>query len=242
MNIKADLHIHSCLSPCGDLSMSPSRIVSVLKEKGIGLAAITDHNTSLNNRAFASLCKKEGIAPLFGMEAQTAEEIHVLCLFSSLTSALMFSNFIYDLLPPIMNIPEKMGDQVVVDEDETILEEVKKYLITSANISIDELEKEVHRRGGLYIPAHVDRPSFSLSSQFGTITEGNWDAIEVVRLDRDPPLDTHGYPIIFSSDAHYPELIARRYTELDLGELDLYTPSGEVNLDTLKTALDKKRH
>lgn len=241
MTIKADLHIHSCLSPCGDLSMSPSRIVSTLKERGVSLAAITDHNTSLNNPTFATLCKKEGIAPLFGMEAQTAEEIHALCLFNSLSSALDFSNFIYDLLPPIMNVPEKMGDQVVVDEDENILGEVEKYLITSASISIDELEKEVHSRGGLFIPAHVDRPSFSLSSQFGYITEGNWDAIEVVRLDRDPPLDTHGYPIIFSSDAHYPDLIARRYTELDIGNFDIYTSKGEVNLAAVKTALDKKR-
>lgn len=241
MVIKADLHLHSCLSPCGDLSMSPSLIVSYLKEKNITLAAVTDHNSCLNNPAFAALCKKENILCLYGMEAQTAEEIHVLCLFSSLEDALAFGTFIYDLLPPFMNVPEKTGDQVYVDEEENILGEVEKYLITSASISIDDLVKEVHKRGGLCIPAHVDRPSFSLSSQFGCITPGGWDAIEIVRLDRDPPLDTLNYPVIFSSDAHYPEHIGRRWTDLEVDEKNIILPSGNVNIEELKKALHKKR-
>lgn len=241
MIIKADLHLHSCLSPCGDLSMSPSLIVSHLKQKNIRLAALTDHNSCLNNPAFASLCKKEKILCLYGMEAQTAEEIHMLCLFSSLEKALDFGSYIYELLPPFMNIPEKTGDQVYVDEEENILGEVEKYLITSADISIDDLTAEVHNRGGLCIPAHVDRPSFSLSSQFGSITQGKWDAIEVVRLERDPPLNTLNYPVIFSSDAHYPEHIGRRYTELEVDEKAIQLPSGEVNLDELKRAFHKKR-
>lgn len=241
MVIKADLHLHSCLSPCGDLSMSPSLIVSYLKEKNITLAAVTDHNSCLNNPAFAALCKKENILCLYGMEAQTAEEIHVLCLFSSLEDALAFGTFIYDLLPPFMNVPEKTGDQVYVDEEENILGEVEKYLITSASISIDDLVKEVHKRGGLCIPAHVDRPSFSLSSQFGCITPGGWDAIEVVRLDRDPPLDTLNYPVIFSSDAHYPEHIGRRWTDFEVDEKKIILPSGNVNIEELKKALHKKR-
>src|SRR5574344_116510 len=103
MQIKADLHIHSCLSPCGSLQMSPKKIVEVLKANDIRLAAITDHNSSLNCPSFASLCKKEGIQALFGMEVQTAEEIHVLALFNPLEIALAFSNFIYAHLPAIKN-------------------------------------------------------------------------------------------------------------------------------------------
>ncbi len=241
MKLKADLHLHSCLSPCGSLSMSPSLIVSVLKEKNIRLAALTDHNSCLNNPAFSLLCRKENILCLYGMEAQTAEEIHVICLFSSLDEALNFGQFIYSLLPPFLNNPEKTGDQVFVDEEENILGEVEKYLITSADISIEDLCSEVHRRKGICIPAHVDRSSFSLTSQFGSITEGNWDAVEVVRLERDPPLETRSYPVVFSSDAHYPEHIGRRWTELDVDEQKITLPSGDVNIEEVLRALNKKR-
>ncbi len=241
MIIKADLHIHSCLSPCGDLSMSPSVIVQYLKEKGIKLAALTDHNSSLNNPPFAKLCKQNGILCLYGMEAQTAEEIHALCLFSTIEKALDFGIFIYDLLPNFLNVPEKTGDQVFVDEDENILGEVQKYLITSASMSIDDMAKEVHQRNGLFIPAHVDRPSFSLSSQFGSVTEGDWDAVEVVRLDPSSPIDTMHYPVLFSSDAHFTEHIGRRYTELEVDEKNICSPSGEVNLDELKRSFQKRK-
>ncbi len=241
MLVKADLHLHSCLSPCGDLSMSPSLIASYLKQKGIGLAALTDHNSCLNNPAFAFHCKKHGILCLYGMEAQTAEEIHMLCLFSSLDAALDFDSFIYDLLPPLMNIPEKAGDQVYVDEEDIILGEVEKYLISSIPISIDELVKEVHRRQGLCIPAHVDRPSFSLTSQFGSVTKGDWDALEVVRLAGNESLTRLPYPIICSSDAHYPEHIARRCTEFEIDENTILLASGNINIAELKKAFYKKK-
>ena len=235
MKIKADLHIHSCLSPCGSLEMSPGCIVEELKNNGISLAALTDHNSSLNCPAFATLCKRAGIQALFGMEVQTAEEIHVLALFNDLTIALEFSDFVYDRLPTIRNIPAKTGDQVYVDENEEILGEVEKYLAMSIDLSIDEVATEVHARGGLVIPAHVDRPSFSLMSQFGVITEGDWDAIEIFKPDRDPPLDTKGFPYIASSDAHYPEHIAERYTELEVDED--FLQADKVDLGKLKAAL-----
>jgi PHP family Zn ribbon phosphoesterase len=260
MLLTADFHIHSCLSPCGDLTMSPTQIVKTLKERGVQLAALTDHNSSLNCPAFQILCKKAGIAALYGMEAQTTEEVHVLCLFSHLKTALDFSNEIYELMPPIMNNPEKMGDQVYVDEEEDILGEVEKYLVTSANINLDDLAEKVHSLGGLVIPAHVDRPAFSLTSQLGFIPTGDWDALEVVRMPQDSSLqskgidvmdmsagipvrvntkvlDTRNYPLITSSDAHYIEHIARRSFLLDIGDDPLYEKDGSVSLKTIKAAL-----
>ncbi len=254
---KADFHLHSCLSPCGDLIMSPSVIVDALKGKGVQIAALTDHNSSLNCPAFSYHCQKAGIAALFGMEVQTMEEIHVLCLFSSLDVALAFSDEIYTLLPPIMNNPEKTGDQVYVDADDDIIGEVDKFLVVSCTYGVDELAKRVHELGGLVIPAHVDRSSFSLTSQLGFIPEGDWDALEVVRL---PPanidwvdgkqvqrsLDTLGYPLTTSSDAHYVEHIGRRAFELDFadaplqGEGGILKNDGSVNIETLKEALKRR--
>ncbi len=254
---KADFHIHSCLSPCGDLLMSPSTIVKGLKEKGVQIAALTDHNTSLNCPSFEYHCKKAGIASLFGMEAQTQEEVHALCLFSSLEVALAFSNEIYELLPPILNDPEKMGDQVYVDEEDDIIGEVEKYLVTSIDLGIDELAKKVHSLGGLFIPAHIDRAAFSLTSQLGFVPDGDWDALETVtfppaRVDyiegkpQRTPIDTLGYPLTMSSDAHFVEHIARRTFDLDFGQSPLHGEMGILNLDgsvnikTLKEALKRR--
>lgn len=181
MVIRADLHLHSCVSPCGDLLMSPATIVKTLKEKNISLAALTDHNTAMNCPAFSKCCAAAGIAALYGMEAQTAEELHVLCLFPVLETAMEFCASWYDSLPDIPNNPEKTGDQVYVDDNDEIVGEVEKYLITSAPYTLDECAAKVHKLGGLVIPAHVDRPAFSMMSQLGTIVEGDWDALEFVR-------------------------------------------------------------
>lgn len=231
--------------------MSPAVIVDLLALKGVKLAALTDHNSALNCPAFASLCKKRGIAALFGMEAQTMEEVHVLCLFPRLETALSFGEEMAALMPPIPNNPEKMGDQIYVDEDENILGEVENYLVVSADIGIDDLARRVHALGGLVIPAHVDRAAFSLSSQLGFVPEGEWDALEVVRLPQasaaavstlNPVLTPTAlqYPLITSSDAHYTEHVGRRAFELDIGDLQLLNQDGTVNLETVRAALKKR--
>ena len=240
MTVRADLHLHSCLSPCGDLSMSPREIASRCAERGVRLAALTDHNSALNCPAFDAAAREVGIAALFCIEAQPREECHILCLFTVPETALILGEELYSLMPPVLNVPEKMGDQVYVDENEDIEGEVDKYLITSAELGLEELSARVVALGGIVIPAHVDRPSFSLSSQLGFIPDGPWAALEVVRMpDGDKPrgVDTRGYPLITSSDAHFPEHIARRAFDLDIADDRLIAESGRVDLETVKAAL-----
>ncbi len=242
MILKCDFHIHSCLSPCGDLAMSPSAIVAVLKKKGIGMAALTDHNCALNCEPFMELCKENDILPLAGMEVQTIEEVHMLALFNSLDQALEYGRELYDAMPDIPNNPEKYGDQVYVDKEEGISGEVEKYLSTSADFTIDQVVERVHEIGGLVIPAHVDRPVFSMTSQLGFIPSGDYDALETVQMNLDelpPGCDVRGYPVTHSSDAHYIEHIARRYTELDFGKDLPVDKAGRVNLQALREALLK---
>ena len=120
--------------------MSPRAIAGESESTwNVHLAALTDHNTALNCPAFAIACREEGITPLFGIEAQGQEECHILCLFAELEQALAFGQELYDLLPPVMNIPEKTGDQVYVDEDENILGEVDKFLINSVDLSVSKI-------------------------------------------------------------------------------------------------------
>lgn len=247
MIAKCDFHIHSCLSPCGDLLMSPATIISTLKERNVQIAALTDHNTALNCEPFMNLCRKNGIAPLAGLEVQTIEEVHILCLFADLQNALILGKEVYDAMPNIPNDPERNGDQVYVDEDENILGEIEKYLITSAEITIDDLAKRVHQLNGIVIPAHVDRPVYSLTSQLGFIPDGEWDALETVRPnDKLAPIcDTKGYPITHSSDAHYIEHIARRTTELNIDDnffANLIAgdkKNGTSCIETIRAALQK---
>jgi PHP family Zn ribbon phosphoesterase len=246
MLVKADFHIHSCLSPCGDLKMSPSLIARTLRERGVSLAALTDHNCALNCPAFKVACEREGIAPLFGMEAQTSEEVHILCLFTNLKTALNFSAELYETLPNILNQPEKTGDQVFVNADDEILGEIEKYLVVSTAYDIYNLADRVHTLGGLVIPAHADRMAFSLTSQLGYIPDGDWDAIEMLR----PPGQGEGSasphrfefpqkPVTQSSDAHFTDHIARRFSLLNIEDEPLLTENGETDIAAVRRALQR---
>jgi PHP family Zn ribbon phosphoesterase len=251
MALLADFHNHSCLSPCGSLDLSPRVLVELAAARGIKVLALTDHNSALNCPAFAKLCPRFGVIPIFGLEATTAEEIHVLCLFTSREASLSFSDYAYSLLLPLPNDPEKTGDQVYVDEDDNILGEVEYFLPSALDLSVDAIGDRVGQYGGLVIPAHVDRSAFSMTSQLGAVVPGPWAAVECVRIPpRGPgagdsgssPLDTLGYPLTTSSDAHYPEHVARRPFELDISleELAPRGPEGEADMEALKQALGRR--
>lgn len=239
MIIRADLHLHSCVSPCADIFLSPKAIVEGLVKNNIKLAALTDHNSCMNSPAFAIHCRNNGIAALYGMEAQTSEAIHVLVLFNTIQMALDFCAAWYELLPAVKNEDEKIR-QLYVDENESIIGEVEKYLLASAPVSFNELETKVHENGGLVIPAHVDRPSYSMLSGPGTIQSGNWDALEFVRTDSAPFLLNDPCAVITSSDAHHENQIGRRFFELDIGENPLLLSDGNVNLETIREAFVKR--
>ncbi|MCL2210036.1 MAG: PHP domain-containing protein [Treponema sp.] len=241
----ADLHNHSCLSPCGSLDLSPRSILETGAGKGIKLMALTDHNSSLNCPPFAKLSAQYGIIPIFGLEATTNEEIHVLCLFTSLDASMAFSEYAYSIITPFLNNPQKTGDQVYVDADDNIEGEVEYYLVNPLSLSIDDIGAKVIEYGGIVIPAHVDRPAFSMSSQLGLLVDGPWSALECVRIPpvvNDFPLNTKGFPLITSSDAHYLEYIGRRPFELDVTAEELQ-PGGsgtEANMEIFKQALGRR--
>jgi PHP family Zn ribbon phosphoesterase len=245
MALLTDLHNHSCLSPCGSLDMSPRQLLEIAASHNLKVIALTDHNSSLNCPAFAKLCPQFGIIPIFGMEATTSEEIHALCLFTSLEASLAFGEYAYSILAPFLNNPEKTGDQVYVDEEDNIEGEVEYYLVNPLDLSIDSLGAKAAEYGGIVIPAHVDRAAFSMTSQLGVVVDGPWAAVECVRIPPvidNQPLDTLGYPLITSSDAHYPEHIARRPFKLDITREELQPggPGCEADMEAFKRALWKR--
>jgi len=243
----ADLHNHSCLSPCGSLELSPKRLLELGAARGLELMALTDHNSSLNCPAFAKLSQSYGIIPIFGLEATTIEEIHVLCLFTNLDASLAFNEYAYSLLTPFLNNPLKTGDQVYVDEDDNILGEVEYYLTNAIDLTIDNIGMKVSEYGGIVIPAHVDRPAFSMTSQLGIIIDGPWTALECIRIPpmNKHPISTFNYPLIVSSDAHFSEHVARRPFELDVKKEELLSGSQsgfypEADMEVFKQALEKR--
>lgn len=222
--IKADLHVHSVLSPCGDLKMSPQMVMQRAKEEEIDLIAITDHNTTANCAAYHEAARQARIHFLYGMEVQTAEEIHVVTLFNYGKAADAFAKVIYDSLLPVANDPDYFGDQVVVDADANIVRIEEKALINSSMMTLDEVIAEAHEYGAFVFPAHVDAGSFSIIGQLGMIPPGididccgitaKADAGNLRSLF--PQLADHA--MIRNSDAHYLEDIGSGYTEFYIDE------------------------
>ena len=170
---RADLHIHSALSPCGSLAMSPRRIVEEAKKAGLSLIAICDHNAG-ENGVYVRRLARDSLTVLMGMEIQTSEEVEILALFPEEEPCLALQEELYALLPPIPNDPELFGDQVVVDENEEIVRTVDKLLLSPVPLSLEEVTRRVEARGGLVIPAHVDRVPGGLLGVLGLFPPGEW--------------------------------------------------------------------
>lgn len=166
---RADLHVHTVLSPCAEIEMLPPLIVSEAKIRGIDLIAITDHNASANISAVQKAALGSGITVLPGMELQTKEEVHVICLFDSIEQIVQFQNIVDQKLPPIKNRPEFFGEQLVVDDKGDFVRKEERLLITSTDLSINEAFNLVDEIGGIFIPAHVNRKANGLLEILGFV-------------------------------------------------------------------------
>ena len=163
-----DLHIHSCLSPCADDDNTPNNILGMASLSGINVLALTDHNSCKNCPAFFEAAENYGIIPVAGMELTTSEDIHVVCLFENLDSALRFDKAIDVYRLPIKNKPDIFGNQLILDKDDNVIGEEEKLLIYAVGISIEDVPELVESFGGICYPAHIDRDSNGIISILGT--------------------------------------------------------------------------
>lgn len=202
-----DLHIHSCLSPCGDNDSTPNNIAGMGELNGINIMALTDHNTAKNCPAFFEAAKKHGIIPVAGMELTTAEEIHFICLFEELETALQFDEIVLSRLIPIKNNVDIFGEQLILDKNDEIIGSYDYLLSNATDISLEEAYKTVHSMGGIIYPAHIDRSSYGILSVLGFLpTTPNFSVLEIAQKEKLPEirqkLGLNNEKIIFSSDAH----------------------------------------
>ena len=227
--IKYDFHIHSALSPCGDEDMTPNNIVNMAYIAGVNAIAITDHNTVGNVRAAQKVGEELGITVLAGMEVETSEEVHVLTLFPSVDRAEEVAKVVYNSLPPIKNKPEIFGRQLYMDENDEIIGEEERLLISPTTLPIEEVFRIVKESGGLAVPAHVDRHSYSVLTNLGFIPEeinAKWIELSCVVDDVEAYVksrqDLAKYSVLRNSDAHYLKDIAVKENVLCCSIEDLF--------------------
>ena len=206
-----DLHLHSCLSPCGDLECSPLAVVRTAKARGLNGVMLADHNSSMNSPALAEVCRREAFQCLFGMEVTTMEEAHCLAVFDTVEQSAAMTEICYAALPKRVNQPEVFGDQPIVDADEGIEDLEWRLLSAPTRLPLRTVGEKVHELGGLFIAAHIDRPVFSVTSQLGEFSRhadlAEWEP------------KACGLPFIRSSDAHYLNDIGTIWTEAPFDQL-----------------------
>lgn len=214
---RADMHVHTVLSPCGSLEMSPERIVAAALEKKMDIIAITDHNSTRQWSAVQEAGLEKGLVVIGGAEINTREEVHCLALFEKAETLALFQEYLDRWLPLVKNVPEKFGHQVWVDRHEQILGEEERLLWTGLNQSIEEVADQVHALKGLFIPAHVDRQAFGLYSQLGFFPQGlSVDALEVTQRVTAQFMESKGlrehFNLVTGSDAHDPGRVGESFT------------------------------
>jgi len=188
--------------------MIPPLITERAQRLGLGLIAITDHNACYNAEAVMKAAAGTGLHVLPGMELQTVEEVHMLCLFDTMAQCQKWQDEVCQKLPPLQNKEEVFGSQFVVDATGEWIRTEGRLLATSTEMTLEEVATKVHLLGGVVIPAHVDRPSFSLFSNLGFLPDHlQVDAMEVtsrfapeVGLQQWPEL--RAASLVIGGDAH----------------------------------------
>lgn len=223
MEFAVDFHIHSALSPCGDEDMTPSNIVNMALLKGLDIIAVTDHNSCSNLPAVMEVARANGLMVIPGMEVQTKEEVHIVCLFKKIDGAMKFAEIVNNSLPNIKNNEEVFGRQLIFNAADEIMGKEDKLLLSSTVLSVNDVFMLVRSLGGICIPAHVDRPGFSIITNLGFIPPAlKVKTIEISKkgtpeavFKKYPFLSKFNY--IVSSDAHYLQDISERefFIELD---------------------------
>ena len=208
MKLNYDLHLHSCLSPCGDDTATPAMIAGMAKLAGADVAALSDHNTTGNCPAFMRAAEEYGLLAIPAMELTTQEEVHVLCLFPELKAASEFDRYVYERIPDIKNRSDIFGNQFFMDENDRVTGEEGKLLINASTIGVYEVASIVESFDGVAIPAHIDRKSFSLLASLGvvdpTLGFGIFelaDPMNAIKIAEKHP-ELLGKPFVCNSDAH----------------------------------------
>lgn len=222
---RADLHIHTCLSPCASLDMTPATIVEKALVQNLNIIGITDHNSTRNAELVARKGRDAGLLVLMGAEVTTREEVHCLVFFEDPHELKLFQQFIDERITRIPNLKGHFGYQPVIDENENIVEMISYYLPAALTAGINEVQQKTASLGGMFIPAHIDRPSNGILSQLGFIPPGLiFDGLGISRTAFEKHVVKHCLlnvktSFLTNSDSHYPEQIGEIYSVFHMQHL-----------------------
>ena len=203
-----DLHIHSVLSPCADLLMTPANIIKQAEKIGLDIIAITDHNSAKNIESALEIAKNSKVIVIPGMEVETSEEIHLLSFFPDLEKINKWEKIVYNNLPKIENDEEYFGYQIITSSKDEYIAKEKRMLATATNLTINQVVKKVREIGGVIIPSHVDR-AYSIIKNLGFIPEEL--ALKVLEISKNSNSEEiknkfpflNNYILLKNSDSHY---------------------------------------
>lgn len=217
---KADLHIHTLLSGCAELQMLPSLIVTAAQLSGLDLIAICDHNSCENAEAVIRVSTSSSVKVLPGMEVQTLEGVHVLCIFDNMESAISMQETVYNALPDIHLSDEKAGEQIIVDDADEFVGLCHRPISMPTSMELERIYAEAFELGGIIIPSHIDKHGTGLLDVLGYLPEGSdFDAYELsANIESESAMmlypDLKGKTMIRNSDAHWLSAIGERRTML----------------------------
>jgi len=224
--VKADLHLHTCLSPCADAQMLATAIVKQAKKVGLDMIGICDHNSAENVAAVVKAGAREGLSVIGGIEITSCEEVHILGLFSTECNLMNLQDLVYENLSG-ENDEQAFGPQTIVDEWDYGVGTNHRLLIGATTLTVEQIVEAIHQQSGIAIASHVDRERFSLIGQLGFIPERlSLDALELSN-----PSSTrqgYNYPVVTFSDAHFLE---------DIGKNSTCFMIEDVSIDEIKKAL-----
>lgn len=230
---EADLHMHSCLSPCADLYMTPMRMAQRARSEGLDMMALCDHNSAENVIFGMRACARLG-GPVFfpGLEISSTEEVHVVGIFCEVEKALMMQRTVYRRLPADVHNSDLFGEQIIVNENDEVEGFSEKMLIGSVDMDLKSVVDHIHELDGIAIAAHIDREAFGVVGQLGFIPDDvEFDAVELSgpaaaaaaggegrgEMGKKYP-GSEKFPVLFSSDAHRLDEIGARTTRFLLKE------------------------
>ncbi len=219
MKCTYDLHIHSCLSPCGSDDMTPNNIVNMAFIKGLDIISVTDHNACRHARVLMELSDVLGILFVPGMEVQTREEVHMLCYFPTIEAIEAFDEKLEAYKSTIPNNIKVFGNQFILDANDKKVGEIENALILSVELSIEELEAMVLSYDGAIVPAHINKSSNSLLVNLGFIPSDL--KISCIEIHKKSPINEKllgTYKRLYNSDAHYLENIQEPIHSIEIKE------------------------
>ncbi len=230
---KADLHIHTSLSPCADEEMFPQSIIKQAKINDLDIVGICDHNSAENVVATKKIGQREDVAVIGGIEATSQEEVHILALFDKIKELFEFQEIIYKKLSGF-NDEKVFGKQLIINENNEVVGSNNRLLIGATSLSLQEIVQAIYSLGGLTIASHIDREIYSIIAQLGFIPEGllldalelspNYERKTVCVADRQVNPELYGFSLVTFSDAHFLKDIGKSFTvflmeEASIGEI-----------------------